>query len=178
MKTIAVGSLNPIKIEAAKKAFEQTFPQETFEAVGHAADSEVSDQPMSSRETLLGGRNRVRNTRAAAPDADYYVGLEGGLEEIEGKLIEVGWMVVENQSGKESIARTASLTLPEEIAQIVKNGKELGHAVDEVYKKENSKQSTGLVGILTQGRIMRSDFYVHTLVLALAVFVPIKKSNP
>lgn len=170
MQTIAVGSQNPIKIEAVQKAFEIAFPGETFQALGYDAESRVADQPMTSSETLLGARNRVAHVRALAPSADYYVGLEGGLEEIEGNLVEVGWMVVENQSGIESIARTASLTLPDDIAQIVKNGKELGHAVDEVYKKENSKQSTGLVGVLTQGQIMRSDLYIHTLILALTKF--------
>ena len=170
MKTIAVGSQNPIKIEAAKKAFEIVFPDEEFEATGYAVLSEVSDQPMSSTETLQGGRNRVKNTRALAPNADWYVGLEGGLEELEDDLIEVGWMVVEDQSGKESVTRTASLTLPDAITEIVKSGTELGRAVDQVFQKENSKQKTGLVGIITHGIIMRSDLYIHTLILALAKF--------
>lgn len=170
MQTIAVGSQNPIKIQAALKAFQTFFPEEDFEVIGYAADSGVSDQPMGSEETLRGARNRVAHVRALSPDAHWYVGLEGGLEELEGDLVEVGWMVIEHQSGKESIARTASLTVPTDVASVVRAGKELGHAVDEIFKKENSKHETGLVGILTDGLIMRSDYYIHTLILALAKF--------
>lgn len=171
MKIIAVGSLNPVKINAVHQAFSQVFPDNVFDISGYPADSGVSDQPMGSAETLTGARNRVAHLRARTPAADYYVGIEGGIEAFEDHLIEIGWMVIEHQSGTESIARTASLTIPEAVAQVVRKGKELGHAVDEVFKKENSKHETGLVGILTNGLIMRSDYYVHTLVLALVKFI-------
>ncbi len=34
--------------------------------------------PMSDAETLMGATNRANNAKKEVPDADYWVGLEGG----------------------------------------------------------------------------------------------------
>ena len=53
MKKVIIASKNPVKINATKKAFEEVF-NEHFEFEGVSADSSVSDQPMSNKETLQG----------------------------------------------------------------------------------------------------------------------------
>ena len=45
---IAVGSKNPVKIEAARAGFQKTFPDLEIVAAGYAVASGVSDQPMLS----------------------------------------------------------------------------------------------------------------------------------
>ena len=77
---VVVGSTNPVKINAAKQAFEKLWPDDFWEVVGHSAPSEVSDQPISDNESIIGARNRARYImREYQPD--YAVGLEGGLRE-------------------------------------------------------------------------------------------------
>lgn len=44
---------------------------------------------------------------------------------------------------------------------------ELGHADDKVFGRVDSKSRDGTVGFLTEGRIGRSEYYVHALELAL-----------
>jgi non-canonical (house-cleaning) NTP pyrophosphatase len=44
---------------------------------------------------------------------------------------------------------------------------ELGHADDIVFGRNNSKQQTGAVGILTREVITRAEYYSHGGVLAL-----------
>lgn len=173
MKKVIIASQNPVKIDATKEAFEITFPNPPFEFVGISANSEVSDQPMTSEETLLGARNRIKNAKFAVPDADYYVGLEGGLEMIEGKLESCAWMVVSDNTGREGKGRTASIPLPTEVNRlIVEEGMELAHADDQVFSRTNSKHSEGLAGILTDGYITRKAYYLPALLFAL---VPFKK---
>ncbi len=48
--------------------------------------SDVADQPLSDEETLEGAINRVENAKTAYPNADLWMGIEGGVTIIEGEL--------------------------------------------------------------------------------------------
>ena len=67
-------------------------------------------------------------------------------------------------------AKTASFTLPLKISKLIKEGYQLGDADDIVFKRSNSKQKNGAVGILTKNLINRTDYYVHAIILALIPF--------
>jgi len=170
MKKIIVASQNPVKINAAKAAFEKMFPGEDFQFDGVSVGSGVSDQPMSDDETFEGASNRVTNAREAAPDADFWVGLEGGLEEKNGEMEAFAWMVVQSKEGVVGKGRTATLFLPNAVAELVRQGKELGEADDIVFNKTNSKQANGAVGLLTSDLVTRSDSYEMAMLLALIPF--------
>ncbi len=125
---------------------------------------------MSDHETFMGAWNRAENLKKTYPDGDYWVGIEGGIEELHDTMHAFAWMVVINQeiSGQ---ARTATFPLPEKIKSLVNQGMELGHADDLVFQRSNSKQNDGAVGILTGGLIDRTHYYEHALVLALIPFL-------
>lgn len=163
-------STNPVKINASRGGFEKMFPNEKFEVSGVSAPSGVSDQPMSSDETLEGATNRAANARKSEPNADYWVGLEGGVEEIDGEMRTVVWAVVlsKERMGK---ARAASFVVPSEIARLIKEGVELGHADDQVFGTTNSKQQGGAIGILTKNAINRTSVYQDGVILALIPFL-------
>lgn len=169
MKTIVVASTNPVKIQAVRSGFQKMFPDETFQVEGVSAPSEVSDQPMSDAETLQGALNRARGARALAPAADYWVGIEGGCHETNGELQAFAWIVIlsRDRAGK---SRTGTFTLPAEVARLVRQGVELGEADDRVFKRSNSKQGNGAVGILTRDVIDRTGYYEHAVILALVPF--------
>lgn len=68
--------------------------------------------------------------------------------------------------------KTGTFALPNKIAELVRyQGLELGHADDLVFKRVNSKQGSGTVGILTNFMISRSDYYVHAIKLALIPWI-------
>jgi inosine/xanthosine triphosphatase len=166
---IVVASTNPVKIAAARQGFAALFSQATLEVDGVNVPSGVSDQPMSDAETLQGARQRAANARRARPDADYWVGIEGGVEEIDGALLVFAWIVVESdeRSGR---GRTGTFILPDEVARLVHDGMELGEADDAVFGRSNSKQDNGAVGILTGDVIDRTAYYAHAMTLALIPF--------
>lgn len=170
MKTIIVASTNPVKIQSALRGFRRMFPDETFHAEGVAAPSGVSDQPVGDAETLQGALARARNARARAPYGDYWVGIEGGVADDEGGMVTFAWVVIlsRDRIGK---SRTGAFYLPEEIARLVREGMELGHADDAVFGRSNSKQQDGSVGLLTGGAIDRTLYYEHAVVLALIPFL-------
>ncbi|KAG4436562.1 hypothetical protein IFR05_007957 [Cadophora sp. M221] len=171
---IIVASKNPVKISAALKGFQAMFPANSYTARGISAPSGVAEQPLTSKETLQGALNRAQNAREKEPEADYWVGIEGGVEDTPektaGSLELFAWIVVIGKEGKIGKARTGSYYQPEEVARLVRGGMELGPADDLVFGQVNSKQGDGNVGFLTGNVITRETAYVPTVVMALIPF--------
>ncbi len=169
MKTIIVASTNPVKIAAALSGFRRMFPDEEFSVRGMSVPSGVSDQPRTDEETQRGALNRMAAALKQIPQADYWIGLEGGVEDRDGELECFAWMVVSDGTrlGK---SRTATFYLPEEAARLVRQGMELGHADDVVFGRANSKQQNGSVGLLTGDVVDRAAYYEQAVILALIPF--------
>lgn len=165
-----VASKNPVKLKTAQVGFERMFPGEGIAVEGVSVSSGVADQPMSDAETFQGSLQRVVNARQAAPDANYWVGIEGGLEEKNGELEAFAWVVVQDAHGKTGKGRTSAFFLPSKVAELVRQGKELGEADDIVFGLQNSKQQMGAVGILTKGVIDRAQYYEQAMIVALIPF--------
>jgi len=170
MKKVIVGSTNPVKINSTKVAFETAFPEEEFDVEGVSVVSDVRDQPMSNDETLLGARNRANNAKAKHK-ADFWVGIEGGIEDHADDLEAFAWMVVLSADGISGKARTSSFVLPHEVSILVRAGLELGQADDQVFNQIHSKQKNGAVGLLTNDIIDRTEYYKQAVILALVPFL-------
>jgi inosine/xanthosine triphosphatase len=168
MPRVVVASQNPVKIACAQSGFLRMFPGATFEVGGVSVSSGVSRQPMGDDETLRGAEVRAENARTALPDADYWIGIEGGCEERGGVLYGFAWVVVLSRQ-REGRSRTASFELPPAVAELVRSGVELGHADDQVFG-QNSKQGNGAVGLFTDDAIDRVALYEPAVVLALIPF--------
>ena len=168
-KIVVVASKNPVKIDASRLGFEAMLKGETFEYQGMKTPSGVSDQPFSDEETLTGALNRIRYAMEAAADADYWIALEGGLEERGERLAAFAWIVVSNGKRTEQ-SRTGTFFVPDKVSALVRQGMELGHADDILFGTQNSKQGNGAIGILTDDIITRTTLYQHAVMLALAPF--------
>ena len=174
MKTkavIIVGSENPSKLEAVRLGFQAVFPNTSFEVLGLEVASGVSNQPMSDQQTLEGAGNRALNAQKACPEADFWFGLEGGLTQLpNGDFVSYAWIVVLGKT-KRGKARTAAYLLPQAVSELLRTGMELGDADDLVFGKANTKQTSGGVGLLTNGLIDRADLYAMAVKLALIPFI-------
>lgn len=164
---IVISSSNPVKIAASKAAFEAIFPEADMDFACINVASGVSEQPVSDAETRLGATNRMNNARLAQPEADYWVGLEGGLEWIDHEPFASAWMVVGDISGRQGQARTLTLPLPPAVKQLLLQGLELGDANDRIFATQHSKQAGGAFGLLTGGLMTRQSVYTEALILAL-----------
>ncbi|NEV93351.1 non-canonical purine NTP phosphatase [Psychroflexus sp. YR1-1] len=169
MKKVIIASKNPVKIKAAKQGLEQMFPDQEFECVGVSVPSNVSDQPMSDEETFLGAKNRADNASGSDKDADFHIGIEGGIAQINNEMQAFAWVVIKSgeQYGK---SRTGTFFLPKQVVDLIREGKELGEADDLVFNRDNSKQKSGAVGILTGDLISRTSYYTEAVILALIPF--------
>jgi inosine/xanthosine triphosphatase len=172
VKTLVVASKNPVKANAALGGCERMFPEVDFQLQTVSVESGVSHQPRTEAETLQGAENRARAAAYAVPQADFWVGIEGGIEDLSDGMLAYAWIVVLS-AGPTGKGRTGGFLLPEAVARLVREGQELGDANDIVFGRQNSKQQEGAIGLLT-GKVMdRTELYEHAMVLALA---PIKSA--
>jgi inosine/xanthosine triphosphatase len=172
MIKIVVASTNPVKVNTARLAFEKVFGHNDFEFVPVKAASGVSDQPKSDQETLLGANNRVKDAKRIFPFAEFYVGLEGGVEDVDGELHEFAWIVIHDHTGKVGKGKTCTFMAPPIFRKmVIEDGKEIGDISDIVFGQENSKQDMGAIGLLTRGVIDRTELYRHAVVSALIPFI-------
>ncbi len=178
MKKVVVASENRVKIAAVLDGLERMFPEETFDIRGVSVPSGVDEQPRSDVETLVGARNRVDAASVAAPDADFWVGLEGGVQvmsatsspQVSEEMVAFGWVVVKSRGGVYGKGRTGTFFLPPKVAQLVNDGKTLGEADDQVFGRNNSGMHNGAVGLLTGDVVVRTKLFSEAVVLALVPF--------
>lgn len=166
---VVVASTNPVKIRAALGGFRLMFPKQTLRAEGIDGPSTVAAQPRTEAEALRGAEARANRVRKAVPAADFWVGIEGGIAEMDAGMAAYAWVVIRSPD-RVGRARTGTFFLPEAVARLVREGIELGEADDRIFGRTDSKRETGAVGLLTGGAIDRETLYQHAVALALIPF--------
>jgi inosine/xanthosine triphosphatase len=167
---VAVGSKNPVKIEATQKAFQKVWPKENWKSIGVSVASGVSAQPMSDKESIQGAQNRAQ-TAIYAKKTKWGVGLEGGLQNIGTKWFDCGWIAVVNAQGIVGLGSTARIITPPRMIELINQGMELGDVVDLLCNTQNAKQSEGHFGLMTQNAITRTSGYIDGVIMALTRFL-------
>lgn len=170
MKKVIVASQNPIKLRAASEGFRRMFPDETFVVSGLSLTLGISHQPANDSETYEGAYTRADAAHQAQPDADFWVGIEGGIEAKGAEMESFAWVVVLAQGGRQGKGRSCTFFLAPRIAELITQGKELGEADDIVFGQTNSKQAGGAVGLLTRNVLDRTAYYTDTVIFALIPF--------
>jgi inosine/xanthosine triphosphatase len=162
---VAVGSENPVKIAAVRQVITQIWPAAEVHGVG--ASSGVRAMPMDDTECIAGARGRAR-AALSMTDGDLGLGLEGGVQSINGQLYLTGWVVIVDRRGRESIASAARVPLPPAVRQAVQGGRELGPVMDELTGREKTNHAEGAIGILTHRLMTRQRSFEAGIAYALA----------
>jgi non-canonical (house-cleaning) NTP pyrophosphatase len=172
MKEIVLSSTNDAKRKAALQAIFETF------GAGNVlrtitAPSGVRATPLSHEECLLGATNRVDFIRSAYPDADYYIGAEGGLNMVGGKWFIGGWVAVENKQKVRHLGSSAWVEMPTFLTESI----DADVPLSEVIKPEHfppdlfqRRETLGTNGLITQGAYSRVNEFYDALRVSLALF--------
>ena len=169
MKIVHIASFNPVKREATEEGFSRMFPGEFFEVRPAKTTVAIPAQPSTDEATLAGATLRAENIRELTPEGDFWVGIEGGIADWAIGMGAFAWVVVlsKDRAGR---GRSGEFFLPENVAELVRNGVELGQADDRVFSRNNSKQGNGAIGLLTDNAIDRAELYVPAVIFALIPF--------
>ena len=138
---VVVGSGNQDKIKIVKDALSELNLD--IEIQGIEVDSEISDQPLDKETTKKGAIIRAKNAKTKIPNADLWIGLEGGLhpashEDLLGAGAEgfnlVTYACLVDKSGNEYIYEGEEIHLPEEVSEKVRNSEWFGDVIREYAK--------------------------------------------
>lgn len=169
VRRVAVGSTNPVKVAAVRAVLVAVGASAEITATG--VPSTVRDQPVGDDETIRGAIARARAAREAT-DAELGVGIEGGIVELpDGSMRTCAWAAVVDADGRTGIGGSLAMPLPSAVAELVRGGLELGHAMDRYVNERDTKRGKGAVGILTAGLVDRQRAYESLVSYAMAPFL-------
>lgn len=146
------------------------WPAGDWRIEGCDIPSGVPDQPMSDREARRGAWTRA-NRAAELLKGDFGIGLEGGLQQIDGRWYNSGWVVALRNDGLEGTSTTLRMMVPPRVMRVVLEGHELGEACDRVFRASNTKQRSGLFGVMSNNAIDRTGAFTDAVIAALSVFL-------
>lgn len=168
MKRISVGSKNPVKVAAVENAVKRIWPD--AEVIAVDVFSGVTEQPKSDDEAIDGATNRAKLSLQET-NADLGIGLESCTIDTKHGMFTCNWVIAVDKNGRKGIGCGGKIMVPEKIAAKVRKGKELGPAVDEFANTCNIKQKQGLVGVLTNNIVTRTESSEKSVTYALARFM-------
>jgi inosine/xanthosine triphosphatase len=188
---IAVGSTRGPKLDAVRAALKQfghlLDSGVQFEVQGFDVESGVAHTPRSSAESMRGARQRayavVGKVAGQRKSNQYYVGLEGGLEVMNGcdagkqpgftpsrRVFLESWAFV-SDGWRGHFGRSGAIELPEVLAyEVLDNGVDLAAAIDKFAGMAGVRDSQGAWGVLSSDLITRRDAFRVALVAAFAPF--------
>ncbi|MDO8122958.1 MAG: inosine/xanthosine triphosphatase [Candidatus Hermodarchaeota archaeon] len=166
---IAVGSQNSVKVEAVNQAFGLYFDE--LELVPVSVDSGVQPFPMSQQETLTGAHNRAQKAWEADTSIDYAVGIEAGVFSIETYFLVQGFAVVRKDDEVGLGCSVAFEVSPNLIAKIDPSSDRSKQTVEQLLGRSNIFHQEGVVGVLTQNQLTRTQILRDAVICALPRFL-------
>lgn len=157
---IAVGSLNPVKIEAVRTVMERIFGEVRIFAFD--APSGVPEQPFNE-QTVQGAKNRAK---AALNGHTLSVGIEAGVFDRHGTLYDFQYCAILDRDGNYTIGTGSGFRYPDSVVELVRKGMTVGEAMKKVYEN-NPGRSQGAIGILSRGLLDRKSLTEQSVLAAM-----------
>jgi inosine/xanthosine triphosphatase len=158
---VAVGSTNPVKVNAVREVFQEIYGE--VEVVPVEVDSGVPNQPVGLGETIKGAINRARRA-IERTDADFGVGIEAGLYHVPGTLtgyMDVQFCAVVDRKGRITLGHGPGFEYPPGvIRRVFEEGVAVGIAMGELVNEPELKRKVGAIGVLTY--ILQLQMYIGT----------------
>lgn len=162
-----IGTTNKAKIAAAKAVLEDVYEQ--YELTAMQCASGVKEQPFGDEETVTGAINRAKAASTSKSQA-IGIGFEGGVRELKGQVYVCNWGALALPTGEVFTAGGALIPLPDEIANQLRNGQELGPVVESYFAQQNIRQTSGAMGMFTDGMVSRSELFIHIMMLLIGQY--------
>ncbi len=162
---VAVGSTNPVKVEAVRRAWRLVGDAEI---IAVEVESGVSRQPRGIWETYRGALNRAINAREKT-GADYGVGLEAGIVEAP---TPTGWVdvqvaVIVDGEGVVGVGFSPAFEPPRLWVNDLLAGRELGDIASRYTGRAGIGRVLGVIGYLSRGAVTRLELSYYAVLMAL-----------
>lgn len=165
---VVVGSENPVKLNATQQAFNKFYDE--VEVISATVLSGINPFPMTQQETLKGAINRAEAAWLAFPHTTFAVGIESGVHQLLDRYLVQAFAVVKQKTVIGFGASVAFEVSPSLIAFIEPSSDESKSTIDTVIGRKNLFQNEGLVGVLTENRLTRTQILRDAVIAAFPRF--------
>lgn len=166
---VVVGSDNPSKVNPVRKVFGTHFSD--VKVQGIYVDSGVSETPLTDEEIFNGAMNRAKAAMKKVPEADFGVGVEGGMHNFSYGWVKYELVIILHKNGTIGIGTSGGLLVPDHFVTEVKKGRALTDIGDETFNTKLIGKGMGIVGYFTKGLVSRRNAVEHGVALAISKFI-------
>ncbi len=163
--SIAIGSTNPIKIQAIKNALND----ETVLVVACTASSKVRLQPLSNEETLEGAINRARDCLEKT-QSKMAIGLEAGVIFVDEQVYLCHWGAIVDRNQNVYYTNGPIILLPKEYSKPLLEGENLEDIMHRSTGIESLGAKEGAIGVFTQNRLNREQVLTQMVKVLLGEY--------
>ncbi|MFA5771852.1 MAG: inosine/xanthosine triphosphatase [Thermoplasmata archaeon] len=163
--TIAVGSTNNVKINAAKNVFSKIYKDISVKPVNIGI--EIPEQPFE-KDVVSGAILRARTALEKAK-SDFGIGIESGLfwnRDTE-NYYDVQYCAVIDKMGSITIGHGPGFQHPREVMSRIKKGETTGSAMEKLYGIKDIGKKMGAIGYLSNGLIDRTKLTEQAIIMAM-----------
>jgi inosine/xanthosine triphosphatase len=126
---------------------------------------------MTDEEMYKGAFNRATKALLKVENAEYGVGIEGGVSKYSYGWVERAIVVVVDKKRDIGIGATGGVVLPEKVVEKIHKGQNLQEAIDELFGTKEIGRGIGMFGLFTKGVVTRAKGTEHGVAFALSRFL-------
>lgn len=161
---IALGTLSEKKIKLIKEVLTEIGLD--AELIPTDVESQVSEQPLSEKETLQGSINRAKNALSKVKNADFSLAIEVGYHLNSKREYEIlGFATIIDNSGNQTSSISSKLVLSQFWQEKLKQNLPLGKFV-KTYFEENPNPTAQYITEITKSRAPFIKESVRNVLLA------------
>ncbi len=149
---IAIGSNNPVKIQAVKNALDN----DSIQLIPCSALSKVRPQPLSDEETLQGAINRAKDCLEKTKTS-VAIGLEAGVIFLQDQVYLCHWGAIVDQNQNTYFTNGPLILLLSEYRKALEEGKNLEDIMHHSTGIESLGTKEGAIGVFTQNCLNREQ---------------------
>lgn len=163
--TVSVGSSNKVKVDATRNIFSKLYKRVIIRPTKFK--SPVPEQPFEKdvlSGAILRAKRAIEDTKT-----DFGVGIEAGLfwnKEV-GNYYDVQYCAIIDKMGHITIGHGPGFQYPREVISLVKDGRTVSEAFEELYGITDIGSTIGAVGYLSDKMIDRTKLTEQAIIMAM-----------
>ena len=169
----AIGTTNKPKSAAMEQVLTTSPYMSGATFSNHRVESGVPDMPTTLEELRTWARNRAMHTRRERPDADYFIGMEGGVyQDSEWEEYWYTWVVyIEDRDGQGNWWYSWHLRVPSRVVELLFDGRhlDLEQVMYELTGEADVGDKQGSGAVWSDGYLTRLEQFI---VAAKCAIVP------
>jgi len=162
----AVGSTNPVKVAAVRDVAVRVFRGCRVDVV--AVEPPRGKAQPWGEETKVGAVKRAKAAFRSVAGAAYGCGVEAGVFEEAGILMDVQWCALVDRRGEVTLGHGPGFPFPEEMSRHLRRGRTVSQATHSELGRRMIGRAEGAIGVLTKGHLDRKQLTEGAVLAALA----------